>query len=138
MTTPLKLVAEPRRLEILRLIWDRERSVSEIADRLPVSIAAVSQHLAKLKGAGLVTVRQEGRRRFYRAHRGDMGTLAVYLESMWAERLERLGAMAEAAEGPRGADEADGPAGRDPSDPRSTGGPGPAEHPIHSEENDAP
>lgn len=107
MTNRLQLVSEPRRLEILRLIWDRERSVGEIADHLPVSVAAVSQHLAKLKRGGLVRVRQEGRRRFYRARRGDMGTLAVYLESMWAERLERLGEMAEAAELPIPPDEDD-------------------------------
>lgn len=100
MPSRLQLVSEPRRLEILRLIWDRERSVGDIADRLPVSIAAVSQHLAKLRRAGLVTVRQEGRRRLYRAHRGDMGTLAIYLESMWAERLDRLGRMAEADDAP--------------------------------------
>jgi len=106
MPSRLQLVSEPRRLEILRLIWDRERSVGDIADRLPVSIAAVSQHLAKLRRAGLVTVRQEGRRRLYRAHRGDMGTLAVYLESMWAERL---GAMAEAAEHPTLPEEDDAP-----------------------------
>ena len=94
----LKTAAEPRRLEILSLIWDRERSVSEIADELPISIAAVSQHLAKLKAAGLVSVRAEGRHRYYIATRRELGALAVVLESFWSERLDALKAMAETKE----------------------------------------
>lgn len=92
------MATEPRRLEILELIWDRERTVSEIAERLPVSIAAVSQHLAKLKLAGLVTVRAEGRRRFYRATKADLGALAAVLESFWSERLNSLRTLAEETE----------------------------------------
>lgn len=98
MTEPLALVAEPRRRQILQLIWDRELSAGEIAAALPVSFAAVSQHLSKLRAAGLVDVRPEGRHRFYRARRGSMGTLAVYLESMWREKLVDLKRMAEAEE----------------------------------------
>ena len=55
--TALRTAMEPRRLQILELIWDQERGVSEIAARLPVSVAAVSQHLAKLRDAGLDFVR---------------------------------------------------------------------------------
>ena len=84
-----------RRLEILELIWDRERSVSDIAANLPVSIAAVSQHLAKLRAAGLVSMRAAGQRRFYRASRTDMGALAVVLESFWRDRLDALKRLAE-------------------------------------------
>ena len=86
---------EPRRLEILHLVWDREMSVGDIADRLPVTIAAVSQHLSKLRAAGLVSVRAEGRRRYYRATRADMGALAAVLESFWSDRLAALKRMAE-------------------------------------------
>ena len=92
----LRLATEPRRLAILEMIWDRELSVMEIAEQLPVSIAAVSQHLAKLKLAGLVSVRAEGRRRFYRASKADMGALAVVLESFWTEKLDGLASMAAA------------------------------------------
>lgn len=93
----LKAVSEPRRRSILKLIWDEERSAGDIAAQLPVSFAAVSQHLAKLLAAGLVTVRKEGRRRFYRARRSDMGTLEIYLEQVWTTRLDRLQQLAESA-----------------------------------------
>ncbi|MDH3734764.1 MAG: metalloregulator ArsR/SmtB family transcription factor [Gemmatimonadota bacterium] len=101
-TLQLRLASEPRRLQILELIWDRELSAGEIAERVPVSFAAVSQHLAKLREAGLVSVRRDGRYRFYAACKQDMGTLAVLLEAMWAERLGVLKRMAEAAEAERG------------------------------------
>jgi len=91
----MRTATEPRRLQILELIWDGERSVNEIASRLPVSVAAVSQHLAKLRGAGLVSVRAEGRKRFYRATKTDMGVLAVVLESFWKDRLGALKQLAE-------------------------------------------
>ena len=94
----LRTATEPRRLEILELIWDRELGVNEIASRLPVSVAAVSQHLAKLKAAGLVSVRAEGRNRFYRATKEEMGALAVVLESFWKDRLVALKQMAETTE----------------------------------------
>jgi DNA-binding transcriptional ArsR family regulator len=94
----LRVAVEPRRLQILQIIWDRELTVSEIAEKLPVSIAAVSQHLSKLRAAGLVQQRAEGRRRYYRATKQDMGALAVVLESFWSERLDALAAMARRLE----------------------------------------
>ena len=94
----IRTALEPRRLQILEFIWDRERSVSEIASLLPVRVAAVSQHLSKLRAAGLVSVRVEGRKRFYRATKADMGTLAVVLESFWKDRLGALRLLAESVE----------------------------------------
>jgi len=104
MSDHLRLLAEPRRVEILRLVWDRELSAGAIAERLPVSFAAVSQHLRKLLDAGLVTRRKEGRYRYYRARKSDMGTLQIYLESMWQDRLERLRDIAECEQRRRDAD----------------------------------
>ena len=98
----IRTAMEPRRLQILELIWDREQSVNEIASRLPVSVAAVSQHLAKLRAAGLVSVRAEGRQRFYRATKADMGALAVVLESFWKDRLHALQQLAESIEPDQG------------------------------------
>ena len=91
----IRTAIEPRRLQILEIIWDRERSVNDISSRLPVSVAAISQHLAKLRAAGLVSVRAEGRKRFYRATKADMGALAVVLESFWTDRLLALKRLAE-------------------------------------------
>jgi DNA-binding transcriptional ArsR family regulator len=98
MREPLKVVSEPRRQEILQLIWDRERSAGDIAAQVPVSFSAVSQHLARLREAGLVDVRVEGRNRYYRARKHTMGTLAIYLESMWTDKLAELKRLAETEE----------------------------------------
>jgi DNA-binding transcriptional ArsR family regulator len=51
----LKAMAEPNRVEILRLTRDQPRSVGEIAARFDISMQAVSQHLQVLKEAGLLT-----------------------------------------------------------------------------------
>jgi DNA-binding transcriptional ArsR family regulator len=92
----LQVVVEPRRREILRLLWDRELSVGEVASRFPVSFAAVSLHLGVLREAGLVSVRPDGKRRLYRANRDALARLAPMLETMWRQDLDRLAAVAEA------------------------------------------
>jgi DNA-binding transcriptional ArsR family regulator len=80
---PLQVIAEPSRRRILGLVWDRELSASEIADRFDSTFGAVSQHLAVLRDAQLVSMRRDGNRRFYRANREA-------LEAMWRETLSGL------------------------------------------------
>jgi DNA-binding transcriptional ArsR family regulator len=94
----LKLVAEPRRQEILRLVWNEELPVGQIVDKLELSYAGVSQHLALLREAGFVQVRRDGKQRLYRADHQQLGPLKQFLESFWAEQLDRLAALAERAE----------------------------------------
>jgi DNA-binding transcriptional ArsR family regulator len=94
----VQVIAEPRRREILRLCWRDERTAGELADAFEVTFGAVSQHLKILRDAGLVTVRQDGTRRFYRANRPALGPLAAYLESLWAHQLDQLATLAEAAD----------------------------------------
>ncbi|MCX5209060.1 metalloregulator ArsR/SmtB family transcription factor [Kitasatospora sp. NBC_00240] len=103
----VRVVAEPRRREILRLIWDEELSAGEIAERFDVTFGAVSQHLKVLRDAGLVTLRQDGRRRYYRADQDAMGPLAAYLRTMWATRLDALAELAEQAERAGGTEDTD-------------------------------
>ena len=103
----MRAVAEPRRREILRLCWDRERTAGDIAGHFDVTFGAVSQHLAVLREAGLVAVRHEGTRRWYRADRQALGPLAAYLESLWAEQLDALAALAEQAERAEHAEQAE-------------------------------
>jgi DNA-binding transcriptional ArsR family regulator len=95
---PLHALGEPRRRDILRLVWDSERSAGDIAAQFDVTFGAVSQHLGVLRRAGLVSVRKDGTRRLYRARRDELGPLAGWLESMWAGELDRLAALAEQAE----------------------------------------
>jgi DNA-binding transcriptional ArsR family regulator len=92
-------LAAPRRREILRLVWDRERSAGEIHRANPdVSFGAVSQHLRVLEAAGLVARREEGRFRYYSARRRQMGLLGKWLETTWDAALSDLKTLAEADE----------------------------------------
>jgi DNA-binding transcriptional ArsR family regulator len=94
----VQVIAEPRRREILRLIWDAERQAGDIADHFEVTFGAISQHLGVLRRAGLVLVRRDGTRRYYRANRPALAPFEAMLEQMWAGQLDRLAELAELAE----------------------------------------
>jgi len=99
MSAVFEALAAPRRREILRLVWDRERSAGDIRREHPdVSFGAISQHLAVLESAGLVSRREEGRFRYYAARRKELGHLGKWLENMWDEALADLKSHAEADE----------------------------------------
>jgi DNA-binding transcriptional ArsR family regulator len=86
-------------LDILRLLWDGERAAGEIHAAMPeVTFPAVSQHLRRLREAGLVQVRVAGRHRYYRADKEALGPLAAALEAMWETQLDALKRLAELAE----------------------------------------
>ena len=98
MESALRAIAEPRRREILRLVWDAELPAGKIASHFDVTHAAISQHLRVLREAALVTERREGTRRLYRASPEGLGELRAYLESYWDEGLQRLKVAAEREE----------------------------------------
>jgi DNA-binding transcriptional ArsR family regulator len=91
----LQAIAEPRRREILHLVWNKELSAGEIAARFDVSWAAVSQHLNVLRDTGLVSVRPQGRHRYYRADHNEIGPLRGLLEDMWEGSLDKLASLVE-------------------------------------------
>lgn len=91
----MKVVAEPRRRDILRLVWDRELPAGDIAARFDVSFPAVSQHLGVLRDAGFISVRRDGRTRLYKADRAALGPLRPMLEKMWSQSLDRLARLVE-------------------------------------------
>lgn len=93
---PLQVIAAPRRLRILELVWERELSAGAIAADFDVTWGAISQHLAVLKTAGFVTERRDGRRRFYRTNQAALGTLRQVVEEHWRRSLNRLKDLAEA------------------------------------------
>lgn len=99
----LRAAASPRRQEILRLAWDHEISAGAIHAAMPdVTFGAVSLQLRELANAGLVTVRAEGRHRFYRTDRAALGPLGRALEQMWDDALWRLKLAAELEQSRRG------------------------------------
>jgi DNA-binding transcriptional ArsR family regulator len=81
-------LGDPSRLAIVQCLADRPRAVGELADELPISRPAVSQHLKVLKGAGLVTDQAVGTRRVYRLNPVGMAALRDQLETFWNRALD--------------------------------------------------
>src|SRR5437764_12421636 len=98
MDAALRALVEPRRREILRLVWQRERPAGEIAAHFEVTRPAISQHLRVLKEAGLLVERRLGTRRLYRARPEGLGELRSFIEEFWDEQLVRLKEQAELEE----------------------------------------
>ncbi|BCJ26675.1 hypothetical protein Asera_07830 [Actinocatenispora sera] len=73
--TALRLLADPTRLRLLCLLRDAELDVGSLAAATGSARPAVSQHLAKLRLAGLVRTRRDGRRALYRARGGHVRRL---------------------------------------------------------------
>lgn len=94
----LRAIANPRRREILRLVWSRELSSGDIASHFDVSWPAISQNLRVLESCGLVKERKLGTTRYYRADRKELGPLKSVLMRMWEADLDRLAQLAEAEE----------------------------------------
>ncbi len=93
--TVLKAIAEPRRQEILRLVWSQESAAGEIAKHFEISRPAVSKHLRVLREAGLVEERRDGTRRLYRARPERLADARRMLESFWDEGLSAIKRSAE-------------------------------------------
>ncbi|HWG26632.1 metalloregulator ArsR/SmtB family transcription factor [Actinospica sp.] len=83
----LGALGDPTRRAIIACLAERPRAVGELADELPVSRPAVSQHLKVLKGAGLVTERAVGTRRIYRLNPAGVAALRDQLETFWVRAL---------------------------------------------------
>jgi DNA-binding transcriptional ArsR family regulator len=99
----LAALGSPRRREILRLVWNEERSAGEIHRAMPdVTFGAVSLHLRMLTETGLLEVRGDRQYRFYRARKEALGPVGQVLESMWNDGLHRLKLAAELEESRRG------------------------------------
>jgi len=94
----LKAIAAPRRREILRLVTGDEMTAGEIASHFDVTRPAISQHLAVLKDAGLLSERREGTKRIYRLRPEGLDELRAFIDAMWTDRLRALKRAAEADE----------------------------------------
>lgn len=92
----LGLLGDPTRRAIFELLAQRPSSVGELAQQLPVSRPAVSQHLRVLKDGGLVVSQSQGTRRVYRLNPNGVTALRAWLDRVWAEALSSFQKAAEA------------------------------------------
>lgn len=89
----LRALADPTRRAVFEQLVQREMSVSELKAGFSVSQPAISQHLAALRGAGLVAERREGRFAYYRAEPAGLAPLIDWIDryrAFWPERINRL------------------------------------------------
>lgn len=90
------LLGDPTRRAIFELLARRPASVQQLADQLPVSRPAVSQHLRVLRDGGLVVSRAEGTRRIYQLNPDGVGALRSWLDGVWGDALAGFHKAAEA------------------------------------------
>jgi DNA-binding transcriptional ArsR family regulator len=88
-------LADPTRRAVFERLRQGPASVREIADRLPVSRPAVSQHLKALKVAGLVRDEPRGTARIYSIHTPGLGALRDWVDGFWDGALESFKTYAE-------------------------------------------
>lgn len=93
----LGLLGDPTRRAIFELLARRPSSVGELAQQLPISRPAVSQHLRVLKDAGLVVSQPQGTRRVYRLNPDGVTALRAYLDRIWDQTLTAFQKAAETA-----------------------------------------
>ncbi|OYX36770.1 MAG: transcriptional regulator [Caulobacterales bacterium 32-69-10] len=97
-TDLFRALADPTRRAVFERLAEGELSVSELTAGFSVSQPAISQHLAALRGAGLVSERREGRRAIYRAEPAALAPLTDWVDryrAFWPERVERLKTLLE-------------------------------------------
>jgi len=91
-------ISAPSRRAMLAMLAQREMPVMELAESFDMTLSAVSQHLAILRDAGLVSQRKEGKQRFYRTDPEPLQAVADWLDfyrPFWNDRLHKLGKYLE-------------------------------------------
>ena len=86
----LKALADPHRRQILRLVQYHELAAGQIAADFPLTQQAISQHIAVLKQAGLLTERRVGTLRLYALRHEALDPVRSLLAEFWPDRLARL------------------------------------------------
>ena len=83
-------LGDPMRRAIFEMLAEGPRSVGDIAERLPVTRPAVSQHLKVLSEAGLIAHDSVGTRNLYRIEPDRVGEVRDYLDQLWQKALGNL------------------------------------------------
>jgi len=95
----LAALSDPTRRAVFERIVKAPRSVGEIAQGLPISRPAVSQHLKVLREAGLVQEERQGTQRIYSADAKALGELRAYVDQMWQAALGKFAESADRSKG---------------------------------------
>lgn len=88
-----KVLADPTRRAVLERLASAEMTATELREGFPISQPAMSQHLAVLRGAGLISERREGRFAHYRVEPSGMAPLHQWLARYRAFWPDRVGAL---------------------------------------------
>jgi DNA-binding transcriptional ArsR family regulator len=97
-----RALADPSRRAIFERLSHGEAPVRDLTARFDISQPAISQHLAALRDAGLVSARREGRLVYYKLEPRGLSPLVDWIsqyQAFWRERLERLGKLLEEMDG---------------------------------------
>lgn len=86
----LAALADPMRRQIIDHLRAGPSAVRPLADMLPISRPAVSQHLKVLSDAGLLHVRKDGNRRLYSLCPDAVAELRNYLDGLWTDAFDRF------------------------------------------------
>lgn len=81
-------LGDPSRFAIVQRLAERPRTVGDLADQLPISRQAVSQHLRVLRDAGLVAAQPAGTRRIYRLNPAGVAALKDQLDTFWRRAMD--------------------------------------------------
>lgn len=100
-TEQFRALADPTRRAVFERLSQREQTVTELKSNFAVSQPAISQHLAALRRAGLVSERRAGRHAYYCARPEGLKPLVTWLEqyqSFWIERIDQMKTVLESLE----------------------------------------
>ncbi|MGW5454097.1 ArsR/SmtB family transcription factor [Nocardia sp. NPDC003979] len=91
------ILGDPTRKAIFERLARRPSSVGELAETLPVTRQAVSQHLRVLKEGGLVVATPDGTKRIYRINPDGLAAIQAYFQNIWDQALTAFQKAADAA-----------------------------------------
>ena len=86
----LEAVSSPRRRQILKLVWDDEKTSGAITEQIQASWPSISRSLRELREAGVVRERRQGQQRFYKADRQALRPLEKFLTQLWEAGLDNI------------------------------------------------
>ncbi|WP_337975452.1 metalloregulator ArsR/SmtB family transcription factor [Cellulomonas sp. NTE-D12] len=92
---PWDVLGDASRRQIMSVLAQQPSAVGELADRLPISRPAVSQHLRVLKDAGVVVGEVKGTRRVYRVDAVALSAMKDQMDTFWQRTLAGFSEVAQ-------------------------------------------